>query len=252
MKRPTFLREFKLETYSIPVKDEYFEQAFGTESFTILLDAVQETPDGNALVFRQRKGLNQWETKQMESARPDELSPNDLMVEISIRTKIEDSFVLQELLLKQQATIVNGKLKPDNFDSLSDEERIEQKFYPPNYTQLSDAEIAALQPRTIYLKDFFSSDELKEVRQVKKSLYSGDRLFPAVVLFLNNRIVDLESNQVIKFKFTDEQALNLPQELYLEIIKFVGFEMNGYPEDEQETEGEANEIKPEKKESSKK
>lgn len=252
MKRPTFLREFKLETYSIPVKDEYFEQAFGTESFSILENAVQEVNGENALMLRQRKGLNQWETKQIESARPDELSPNDLMVEISIRTKIEDSFVLQELLLKQQATMVNGKLKPDNFEDLSDEERIEQKFYPPNYAQLSGAEMAALQPKTIYLKDFFSADEIKEVRQVKKSLYSGDRLLPGVVLFLNNRIVDLETNQVIKFNFTDEQVLNLPQELYLEIIKFVGFEMNGYPEDNQETERDSDGIKPEKKESSKK
>lgn len=235
MKRPRFLKEFKLETYSIPVKDEYFEQAFGTASLTVLENAVQETSEGNALVFRKSGGPTIWETKQVELANSGELSPSDIMVDLAIRTGFdteESGKVLQELLLKNQATVT-----------------IDNELLPKD---ISEEEKEALHPKTIYLKDFYSAEELKEIRQVKKSLYSGDRLFPAVLLFLNNRIVDMETNQVVKFKFTEEQVLSLPSELYLEVVKFVGLEMNGYPEDVPEESDIEIIAKPEKKEAVKK
>jgi len=65
-------------------------------------------------------------------------------------------------------------------------------------------------------------------------MFDNERLAPVATYFINNRIVDLESEKVVKFKFSQEQVQSLHPELYAKILEFVGFELYGYPEDKAE------------------
>ncbi len=208
MKKLSLSEKFKLTTYEIVVKDDWIQFLIGTPELQVLESIVQEKGDSLVLCFLQRKGVSIAERRLLEDSNKDTLTIADIMGEVLVRTEISDEDVIRELILKK-------RVKINNNDKIYNEE--------------TDGDTFTL----IKLNNYFNPEEIKEISKTIVS-GSGNQVNELIVHFINNRIVDLETNQPTSFDFQIKDIQSLHPDMYQAIVDFVVWELNGYPSGEVE------------------
>jgi hypothetical protein len=210
MKKLSLHQKFELKTYSIPVKDEWIQFSAGTPEMDILESILQENKkEGIVLTLLQRMGVSVAEKKAFEGESTkyanDAVAFFRKIVDVSKKDNVDESVVRKAMINEPIFVDKDGKVTEGETGLAT---KLDYQLKENDKETLNELATNYVQSQNGYLDAM-------------------------TVLFINTRIVDVDTKKSIKNSYSVEQLTNLSSDFLDAVKEFVSYELFGYPDDEQ-------------------
>lgn len=237
MSKLNLFEKYQVKTHIIPVQDEWIQFSVGMPEMDILESILQEKDDEFVLVLVQRMGVSVSEKKEAEKEGSEYLLASTNIISfirsIASQKGYDESIVRYAMDNEYIALDTNGELV-EKFDACG--MPISKRVFLNEVLKPVDPDNEFWFYEVFPKSDIFDEESQTKLNQMLIDFVTSKNnyLDAVTVKFINNRIIDLETNKTRRFNYSIEDVSNLHNDLLDAVKAFVSDELFGYPQESED------------------